>query len=159
MLLQCFRKRMSGVYPMHEEEMPKCQCSQTCYYFVCRNSQVWEEYYNIFRIWHGGIWASELRPNILSLYRVVHLVEDKLLLTLKLRTLNWTERNSEKYGMMGGLVWNPVTAVPLVPAAELLIGQCGPSSWHFDRSQAQENNNNIQNFLQLSITCCESKVC
>ena len=69
-----------------------------------------------------------------------------------LRTLNWTERNSEKYDMMGGLVWKPVTAVPVVPAVELLIGQRGPSSWHFDRSQAQENNNNIQNFLQLSVT-------
>ena len=36
-----------------------------------------------------------------------------------LRTLNWTERNSEKYDMMGGLVWKPVTAVPVVPAADL----------------------------------------
>ena len=39
-----------------------------------------------------------------------------------------TERNSEKNGMMGGLVLKPVTAVPVVPAAELLIGQS--ISWY-----------------------------
>ena len=39
-----------------------------------------------------------------------------------------TERNSEKNGMMGGLVLKLVTAVPVVPAAELLI--CQSSSWY-----------------------------
>ena len=33
---------------------------------------------------------------------------------------------AEKYGMMGGLVQKPVIAIPIVPKAELLIGQLGP---------------------------------
>ena len=58
--------------------------------------------------------------------------------------MNRTEGHSEKHGMMGGLVWEPVKAVPWYQqlSFSLVRVHLGPSSWDSDwLAKSQENNN------------------